>query len=171
MKYDVGEIGVEETLRHAIANIYYYLELYDKEHEEDETLLFKYVILLNEREYSIAVLSHEDDNEGLEKYVKKQLEYKLQINTLRLVSYEAKHMIRQPLMRVDCVVELTRKEYLCCIYNRLCSIVPMVDYYCDRHEVCLEGVAQEYGLQPWGLLMPVDCPDENEVFDPFKNSY
>lgn len=157
MRYYVSREGRNEVLKHAIANIYYYLEMSD-----DETLMFQYQIKIRDGLSEILKLNNAESeikDDVMKAEITRLLISSLGIRNVKILDYtiQPSKTFETAIIKYD--VEMTKEDYLDCIYNRLYDIIPLVDYFCRHMEVDLEGVAQKYGLSPHNLLTPIGHPD------------
>lgn len=169
---DYTKEGRDEVLRHAIANMYFYLEMSDEWNGRDsEELLFKYPLEMYENRYHQICLAHEDNPAGKDETLKQGLSWELGIKSFEVLNYEVKSLMRGDTVLILFTVRMQKEDYLNLLYNRLYDVIPFVDVYSHRPEVELEGVAQQYGLGAFDLLKPIDSSSDEVDLFPLRKGY
>lgn len=158
----------DEVLKHAIANIYYYLEMADEWDTKDE-LIFRYPLEMSDERFNIICLTYPDNPEGREKRFKTALALKLGTNSFEIMDFKVESYNYKNTTLITYTIKIKKDDYLNLLHNRLYDVIPYVDIYAHRPEIELKGIAQEYGLEPYKLLEPIDSPEE--FLDPFKKLY
>lgn len=139
----------DEAIRTMLANIYYYLEMADK----DEDIMLMYPIMINK-----------DDNrwtKNLKQDLRKDLEELLQTDNFEFVSFDLYGQIDKTDIQARCIVRFTKDQYLDMIYERLIFIIRLIEEYNHRPKVNIKGIEQQYGLGTLDLRLT----DINDLFN------
>ena len=153
----------DETLRRAIANIYYYLEM-DEEKDKDLRLVYK--LMWTKRKFDDLYYANEDNKEEFEKVLKREIELKLRLTHInKILDYRYESDIFNPnLLFLSVVVSITKSDYLDSIYLSVGDLIPFVDIYNHRLPIDLRGIELVYKLGP-RLTGPLkDLFDEEKTY-------